>query len=93
MNIQKALKDDRIMKAVIGMGKEEFFELLEKFTPFVKRVRYKRSRKRKASAGNKKFLTTINHEKGFTPMPLNGTKLDDITIGKITAWVQNGMPD
>jgi hypothetical protein len=58
MNIQKALKDDRLMSAVIGMEKEEFFELLEKFTPFITRVRYKQDRKRKAGAGRTHTLET-----------------------------------
>lgn len=58
MNIQKAMQDDRLMRAVIGMGKKEFLELLEKFTPYVKRVRYKRNRKRKAGAGRTHTLET-----------------------------------
>ena len=58
MNIQKAMQDDRLMRAVIGMGRKEFLKLLEKFTPFVKRARYKRNRKRKAGAGRTHTLET-----------------------------------
>lgn len=58
MNIQRALQDDRLLRAVIGMGKKEFLQLLEKFAPLVNRVTYKRGRKRKAGAGRKHSLTT-----------------------------------
>lgn len=58
MNIQRAMQDDRLMRAIIGMGRKEFLDLLGKFTPFVKRVRYKRDRKRKAGAGRTHTLET-----------------------------------
>ena len=32
MNIQRIIKDDRQLKAVIGMGKEEFLALLPAFS-------------------------------------------------------------
>jgi len=46
------------MRAVIGMGREEFLQLLEKFTPLVKRTPYKQNRKRKAGAGRTHTLET-----------------------------------
>lgn len=58
MNIEKAMQNDRLMRAVIGMGREEFLQLLEKFNSHVKRVRYKRDRKRKAGAGRTHTLAT-----------------------------------
>ena len=58
MNIQKAMQDDRLFRAVIGMGRKEFLGLLGKFTPFVARARYKRNRKRKAGAGRTDTLET-----------------------------------
>ena len=58
MDIQRALHDDRLMRAVIGMEKKEFEELLEKFVSLVNKVTYKRNRKRKAGAGRRHSLTT-----------------------------------
>ena len=39
-----------------------------------------------------KLLPAINHT-GPAPMPQNAPKLDDCTIAKITAWVNDGAPD
>ncbi|MBI3623465.1 transposase [Candidatus Pacearchaeota archaeon] len=58
MNIEKAMYDDRLMRAVIGMCRKEFSELLKKFAPLVSRVKYKRNRKRKAGAGRTHTLET-----------------------------------
>jgi hypothetical protein len=58
IQIQKALKDERLLKAVIGMSKEEFEQLLEKFAPLAMRRPYKRNRKRKPGAGRKHTLNT-----------------------------------
>jgi len=62
MKIERALQDDRLLKAVIGMGREEFLELLEKFSPIATRVPYKRNRKRKAGAGRKHTLETTEQK-------------------------------
>ncbi len=35
LQIQKALKDKRLLKAIIGMSKKEFEQLLKKFAPLV----------------------------------------------------------
>ena len=51
IDIEHVLKDDRMMRAVIGMGVGEFAELYERFAPYAERIRYKRDRKRKAGAG------------------------------------------
>ncbi len=44
-------------------------------------------------AGPARFLGAIKHESGYTPMPQGGAKLDDCTISKIEAWINDGMPD
>lgn len=56
MNLQKAIDDPRLMRAVIGMGKEEFSELLEKFSPLASRIKHKRNRQREPGAGRKHTL-------------------------------------
>lgn len=43
------------------------------------------------SFGN--VLKSINHEPGVSQMPKGGTKLDDCTISKITAWINDGAPE
>jgi hypothetical protein len=65
MHFQKALKDERLLRAVIGMGKKEFFKLLEKFAPLVRRLHYKRNRKRKAGGGRKHTLETAEEKLFF----------------------------
>ncbi len=40
-----------------------------------------------------RFLGAIKHESGYSPMPQGGPKLDDCTIEKIEAWIDDGMPD
>jgi hypothetical protein len=62
MNIQKAMQDDRLMRAVIGMGKKEFYKLLAKFAPLAGRIKHKRNRKRKAGAGRKHTLETAEQK-------------------------------
>ena len=51
IDIERALKNDRLMKAIIGMGRKEFLQLHEKFISHAQRTTYKRNRKRKAGAG------------------------------------------
>lgn len=46
----------RLMRAVIGMNKEEFSKLLDKFSLLANRLKYKRNLKRKHSAGRKYTL-------------------------------------
>lgn len=46
----------------------------------------------KASAENGSLLGSIKHEQGWSPMPQGG-KMDDCTISKIEAWVNNGTPN
>jgi len=41
-------------------------------------------------AKNGKLVSVIKHETGFSPMPAYQPKLDDCTISKIEAWVNNG---
>lgn len=35
----------------------------------------------------------INHQPGFTPMPMNAPKLSDCKISQITKWIQAGSPN
>jgi len=65
MNIQRALEDERLLRAVIGMGKKEFKELLKVFAPLAGRIPYKRGRKRKAGAGRKHTLKTMEEKLFF----------------------------
>ena len=58
IEINRAVKDDRMMRAVIGMGQKEFSQLLERFTPFAKRISYRRERKREPGAGRPHTLST-----------------------------------
>lgn len=58
MNLQKLMQDERLMRALIGMGEREFLALLEKFAPLVEKTAYKRNRKRKPGAGRKHTLRT-----------------------------------
>lgn len=62
MNIQRALQDERLMRAVISMGRKEFTDLLKRFAPLVKRVKYKQGRKRKKGAGRKHTLKTAEQK-------------------------------
>jgi hypothetical protein len=40
-----------------------------------------------------RVIGAINHEEGFSEMPKNGDKLDDCTISKLTAWINDGAPE
>lgn len=40
-----------------------------------------------------RFLGAIKHEAGFSAMPQDSPKLDDCTIEKIEAWIEDGTPD
>lgn len=44
----------------------------------------------KTYADNGKLLKSLKHEAGASPMPKNGTKLDNCTIAKIQKWVSTG---
>lgn len=46
----------------------------------------------KTAAGNKEFVGSIQHKKGYTKMPKSASKLSETNIQLITCWVQNGMP-
>jgi hypothetical protein len=57
LQIQKALKDKRLLKAIIGMSKKEFEQLLKRFAPLVMRKPYKKNRKRRPGAGRNTHWT------------------------------------
>jgi cytochrome c5 len=42
---------------------------------------------------NGKLVGAISHSPGFTPMPQVGAKLDDCSIEKIKAWINEGAAD
>lgn len=63
MNISEALKDDRRLRSLIGIGRDEFEKLLDEFTPCLKQDpckhhqgRCKRNRQRKIGGGRKSAL-------------------------------------
>jgi len=35
----------------------------------------------------------INHTSGYSPMPQGGNKLGDCELSKISAWINQGMPN
>jgi hypothetical protein len=47
----------------------------------------------KAQATNGNLMGVINHAAGYSPMPKNSPKMDDCTISKIQAWINNGSPN
>ena len=61
MNIQRIIKDDRQLKAVIGMGKEEFLALLPAFSQawYVELKLLNTNRIRKIGGGKKGALKTM----------------------------------
>ena len=62
LNIRRALENERLLRAIIGMGKKEFSELLTRFIPNAKRVQFKRNRKRKPGAGRRHTLETAEQK-------------------------------
>lgn len=60
INIKRALRSDRIMKALTGLSKQEFNELVDKFVKVLNRHRMnsKKGRKRAIGAGRKHTLRT-----------------------------------
>ena len=44
-------------------------------------------------ANNGKLLGVLGHQSGYSPMPKNGTKVDNCTYGKVAAWIQGGTPE
>jgi hypothetical protein len=42
---------------------------------------------------NGRLLGAIKQESGYSPMPQGGGKLDDCTISKVSAWINQGAPD
>lgn len=47
----------------------------------------------KAQVTNGKLLGSITHAPGFSPMPKNGSKLNDCNIAKIKKWIAGGSPN
>jgi hypothetical protein len=45
----------------------------------------------KAAAADKSFMGSIRHQGVYTPMPKNHDKLDEVTLQKISCWIDNGM--
>lgn len=41
----------------------------------------------KQVAESGQLLGVIRHDNGFSPMPLSAAKLDDCTINKVSAWI------
>ena len=49
--------------------------------------------KLKAQIENNKFLGSVRHAPGFSPMPQGEAKLSDCDIEKIENWINNGYPE
>jgi len=47
----------------------------------------------KVSAANGSLWGSINHESGYTAMPLGGGKLGSCSLAQIKSWIDNGSPD
>jgi mono/diheme cytochrome c family protein len=46
-----------------------------------------------AVANSGQLIGALSHAQGFTPMPMNMSKLDDCTIAKIRSWIRDGARD
>ncbi|MET0636719.1 MAG: cytochrome c [Chitinophagaceae bacterium] len=44
-------------------------------------------------ASNGNLLSSVNHEEGHPPMPMNAGKLNDCDLTRIRIWVESGFPD
>jgi len=64
MDIEKVIKDNRQMKAVVGMSKEEFLGLIPSFSKawLQEMKKINPDRKRKMGGGRKGFLPTMEHK-------------------------------
>ena len=47
----------------------------------------------KAAVETGRLIGAIKHEKGYANMPRSAAKLDDCTISKVEAWINQGMQD
>jgi len=72
INISEALKDDRQLKSLIGLGRDEFEKLLNEFTSFLKDDKHKnrkgkskKHRQRKIGGGRKSALGSPENQLAF----------------------------
>lgn len=42
---------------------------------------------------NGRLMGAVKQESGYSPMPQGGGKLDDCTIAKMSAWINQGAPN
>jgi len=47
----------------------------------------------KAAADNGSLYGSINHDDGYTAMPLGGGKLSNCSIAQVKSWIDNGSLD
>jgi hypothetical protein len=47
----------------------------------------------KAAADNGSLFGSINHDDGYTAMPLGGGKLSNCSIAQVKSWIDNGSLD
>ena len=47
----------------------------------------------KAAANNGSLYGSINHDDGYTAMPLGGGKLSNCSIAQVKSWIDNGSLD
>lgn len=65
MQIQRALKEPRLMKALTGLAPEEFHRLLLTFAPLLREEAHRKPRERKPGAGKKGALRQSPEQKLF----------------------------
>jgi len=47
----------------------------------------------RTSAEDGSLYGTMSFQTGYSPMPKNGSKLNDCTLNKIQAWINKGYPN
>ena len=47
----------------------------------------------KARADDQRLLGSINHDPGYSPMPMGSSKLDGCSLSTIRAWINAGAPN
>jgi DDE superfamily endonuclease/Helix-turn-helix of DDE superfamily endonuclease len=95
INIEKALKNNRVMKSLTGLSTEEFLLLVEVFTTTLTMESKSKKRKRKLGGGRIGALLTVSHKlffilyyfKTYPTMDVAGW-LFNVDRSKICLWVK-----
>jgi hypothetical protein len=99
VDITRALKNGRLLKAVTGVALLEFETLLTVFEKVVWDSRYQKPRKRAPGGGRKGILASIQHKLFFLLCYLKVYPTYDLASllwgadrSRVCRWVQNGLP-